>query len=144
VEPVILIALVNETRREDYGLLFAEQGYRVLTASTVLECLHKVRWTAPEVLVLDEELWDGEDGILAISGEDVLWPSVVLLTHRRSGWQDEIPLSPVVARLESPVDSGRLLEEVMEARRISFLSAETGTSAAVQGCNGSSFLSADF
>ena len=144
MDPVILIALVDETLRDTYGLLFAEQGYRVLTTSKVLECLHKVRWLAPEVLVLDEELWDGEEGMLAISGEDVLWPSVVLLT-RRSGWQDEIPLPPVVACLQRPVDFGRLLEEVMEARRISFLSGGTGTSEEVaQSSNRSSFLSRDF
>ena len=144
MDPVILIALVDETLRDTYGLLFAEQGYQVLTTSKVLECLHKVRWLAPEVLVLDEELWDGEEGMLAISGEDVLWPSVVLLT-RRSGWQDEIPLPPVVACLQRPVDFGRLLEEVMEARRISFLSGGTGTSEAVaQSSNRSSFLSRDF
>src|SRR5262245_30908010 len=117
MEPVILIALVDETLRDMYGLLFAEQGYRVLTTSKVLECLHKVRWLAPEVLVLDEELWDGEDGLLAISGEDVLWPSVVLLTHPKSRRQDDTPLLPVAACLERPVDFTRLFEEVTEARK---------------------------
>jgi DNA-binding response OmpR family regulator len=97
MEPVILIALVNETLRETYGLLFAEQGYRVLTASTVLECLHKVRRTAPEVLLLDEELWGGGDGVLAISGEDILWPSVVLLTSRKANLRDDLQSPEVVA-----------------------------------------------
>jgi len=118
MEPVILIALVNETLRDAYGLLFAEQGYRVLTSSRVLECLHKVRWLAPEVLVVDEEFWGGEDGLLAISGEDVQWPSVVILHRMGSNGQDEIPLPPVVACLERPADFARLVEEVTEARRI--------------------------
>jgi len=118
MEPVILIALVNESRRETYGLFFAEQGYRVLTASTVLECLHKVRWQAPEVLVLDEELWSGEEGLLAISGEDILWPSVVLLTPERSNESADFQSPPVVACMERPVDFGMLLEDVAAARRV--------------------------
>jgi hypothetical protein len=118
MEPVILIALVNDTLRDAYGLLFAEQGYRVLTASRVLECLHKVRWLAPEVLIVDEEFWCGEEGLLAISGEDVQWPSVVILHRTGSSWQNEIPLPPVVACLERPADFAQLVEEVTEARRI--------------------------
>jgi hypothetical protein len=118
MDPVILLALLNETLRDAYGLLFAEQGYRVLTASKVLECLHKVRYMAPEVLVLDEELWAGEDGLWAISGEDVLWPSVVLLMARGSETRYEIPVPPVVTCLERPADFGQLLDEVTEARRI--------------------------
>jgi hypothetical protein len=119
MEPVILIALVDGARRETYGLFFAEQGYRVLTASTVLECLHKVRWQAPEVLVLDEELWDGEEGVLALSGEDILWPSVVLLTPEQSNWRDDFQSRPVVACIERPVNFSRLLEDVISARRVS-------------------------
>ena len=118
MEPVILIAVANETQREAYGLLFAEQGYRVLTASSVLECLHKVRWTAPEVLVIDEELWDGWEGVLAISGEDISWPSVVLLTPEGGNGRNVIQLPPVVTCLERPVDFDSLVEEVTEARRI--------------------------
>jgi hypothetical protein len=120
MDPVILIAFVNESRRETYGLFFAEQGYRVLTASTVLECLHKVRWQAPEVLVLDEELWGGEEGLLAISGEDILWPSVVLLTPEPSDWRDDFDSPPVVASIERPVNLGDLLENVATARRVFF------------------------
>ncbi len=118
MEPVILIALNDSALRDAYGLLFAEQGYRVLTAAKVLECLHKVRWLAPEVLVLDEELWGGEDGLLAISGEDVVWPSVVILKSSGSNGRDEIQLPLVVASLERPVDFSNLLDEVTEARRI--------------------------
>jgi hypothetical protein len=115
---VILVALVDETLRDAYGLLFAEQGYRVITTSRVLECLHKVRWTAPEVLVVDEELWSGWEGVLAISGEDISWPSVVLLTPARCDCRDELQSPPVVTCLKRPVDFGSLLEEVTEARRI--------------------------
>jgi len=118
MEPVVLIAVVNETLREAYGLLFAQQGYRVVTSSTVLQCLHKVRWTAPEVLIIDEELWDGWEGVLAISGEDISWPSVVLLTPQGGNGRDMIQLPPVVTCLERPVDFESLIEEVTEARRI--------------------------
>ena len=118
MEPVILIAINDSVLRDAYGLLFAEQGYRVLTAAKVLECLQKVRWLAPEVLVQDEELWSGEDGLLAISGGDILWPSVVILRSKELNARDEIQLPPVVASLEKPVDFGNLLEEVTEARRI--------------------------
>jgi hypothetical protein len=118
MEPVILIAVVNETLREAYGLLFAEQGYRVVTASTVLQCLHKLRWTAPEVLIIDEELWGGWEGVLAISGEDISWPSVVLLTPKGCDWRHEVQWPPVVTCLERPVSFDRLAEEVTEARRI--------------------------
>jgi DNA-binding NtrC family response regulator len=127
MEPVILIAVANENLRDAYGLLFAEQGYRVITASRILECLHKVRWLAPEVLLLDEELWGGRDGLMAISGEDVYWPSVVLLTPNGAENQDDIPLHPVVACLERPVDLGPLLDTVTEARKIYLYTRGTAT-----------------
>ena len=129
MEPAILIALVNESLRDAYGLLLAEQGYRVLTASTILECLHKVRWTAPEVLLLDEELWDGGEGLLAISGEDILWPSVVLLTPEGSNRQEGLPSPPVVACIDRPVDFRSLLEEVTAARRIFHFTGGSAASA---------------
>jgi hypothetical protein len=135
VEPVILIGLVNEILREAYGLLFAQHGYRVLTASRVLECLHKVRCAGPEVLLVDEELWCGTEMVLGISGADVAWPPVVLLTPEGSYWRDGVQSLPVVTCLEKPVDFGRLSEEVTRARRIFFYTADGPACGQTMGSN---------
>jgi DNA-binding NtrC family response regulator len=117
MEPVILIALVDETLRNTYGLFFAEQGYRVLTASGRQECVHKVQWMEPEVLVVDEELWIGMNGAQAKSHDSkVNWPCVVLITSENSDRRPKPQSAPVVACLKKPVDIARLLEEVTDAR----------------------------
>lgn len=120
MEPVILIAVADESLRITYGLLFAEQGYRVVTASGGPDCLNKVCRVAPEVLVLDKELlWGGGEGVIEVlrSGGNTLWPPIVLLTHEKSDVLHKFQPAPVVACLEKPVDLATLLNEVENARR---------------------------
>ncbi len=118
-EPVILIAVADETLRNAYGLLLAEQGYRVVTASGGPECVSKVCWVAPEVLILDKELlWGGGDGVLEVlrGNGTTLWPPVILLTHEKSDGLHKSQLAPVVACLRKPVEFGDLVEHVEIAR----------------------------
>src|SRR5438874_11637550 len=58
------------------------RGYDVETATAGLECLEKLRYYAPQVLVLgDELLWGGSAGVLAVLREraDVAPLPVVLI-----------------------------------------------------------------
>ena len=115
MEPVILIAAADESLRTHYGLLFAERGYRVVTASGGLECLKKLCQTVPEVLILDKELlWDGGDGVLSVlrGGGSTIWPPVVLLTSDRSDGLHQAQPLPVVSCLRKPVDFHTLLDAV--------------------------------
>jgi CheY-like chemotaxis protein len=115
MEPVILIAVADELLRTHYGLLFAEQGYRVVTASGGLECLNKLCQTVPEVLILDKDLlWGGADGVLSVlrGGGNTIWPPVVLLTSDRSDGLHEAQPLPVVHCLWKPVGFHALLEAV--------------------------------
>jgi len=119
MEPVLLIAVADEALRITYGLLFAEQGYRVVTASGGPDCLNKVCRVAPEVLVLDKELlWGGGEGVLEIlrSGGNTVWPPIVLLTHEKSDVLHNFQPAPVVACLRKPVEFATLLHEVEIAR----------------------------
>ena len=115
MEPVILIAVADESLRIHYGLLFAEQGYRVVTASGGPECLNKLCRVVPEVLILDKDLlWGGAEGVLEVlrGGGSTIWPPVVLLTSDRSDELHHAQAPPVVSCLRKPVDFGTLLEEV--------------------------------
>src|SRR5260370_42120439 len=121
MEPVILIAVADESLRITYGLLLAEQGYRVVTATGGLDCLNKLCRVIPEVLILDKELlWGGGEGVLEVlrgGGGNTVWPPVVLLTHEMSDGLHKAQPAPVVACLRKPVSFGTLLEGVEIARR---------------------------
>jgi CheY-like chemotaxis protein len=105
----------DESLRIHFGLLFAEHGYRVVTASGGLECLNRLCQAAPEVLILDKELlWGGAEGVLAVlrGSGSTIWPPVVLLTQDRSDELHQAQSAPVVACLRKPVDFVMLLEKV--------------------------------
>jgi CheY-like chemotaxis protein len=115
MEPVILIAVADESLRIHFGLLFAEHGYRVVTASGGLECLNRLCRVVPEVLILDKELlWGGAEGVLEVlrGGGNTLWPPVILLTQDRSDELHGAQAAPVVACLRKPVSFVELLEEI--------------------------------
>ncbi len=115
MDPAILIAVADVLLRDSYALLFAEQGYRVVTASGGLDCLNKLCRVVPEVLVLDKELlWGGGDGVLAVlrGGGNTLWPPVILLTHDRSDGLHNAQPAPVVICLQKPIRLDDLLIKV--------------------------------
>src|SRR5260370_1580290 len=113
MEPVILIAVADESLRITYGLLLAEQGYRVVTATGGLDCLNKLCRVIPEVLILDKELlWGGGEGVLEVlrGGGNTLWPPVVLLTHENSDGLHKAQPTPVGPCLRKPAGCGDSLE----------------------------------
>lgn len=140
MDPVILIAVADESLQITYGLLFAEQGFRVVTASGGLECLNKLCRVIPEVLILDKELlWGGGEGVLEIlrTGGNTRWPPVVLLTHEKSDGLPKAQPAPVVVCLRKPVVFGKLLEEVEIARRnFQYVSGEAARGPAMESPDG--------
>jgi DNA-binding NtrC family response regulator len=119
MESAILIAVADESMRDSYAMVFAEEGYRVVTASDGLDCLNKLCRVIPEVLVLDKELlWGGADGVLAVlrDGGNTLWPPVILLTHDKSDGLYNAQPAPVVMCLRKPIRHDELLDQVEVAR----------------------------
>jgi two-component system response regulator AtoC len=119
MDPAILIAVADESLRDSYAMLLAEQGYRVVTASGGLDCLNKLCRVVPEVLVLDKELlWGGGDGVLAVlrDGGNTLWPPVILLTQDKSDGLYNAQTAPVVMSLQKPIRLDELLDQVEIAR----------------------------
>jgi DNA-binding response OmpR family regulator len=115
MESAILIAVADESLRDSFAMLFAEEGYRVVTASGGLDCLNKLCRVIPEVLVLDKELlWGGGDGVLAVlrDGGNTIWPPVILLTHDKSDELYNAQPAPVVMCLQKPIRHDELLEKI--------------------------------
>lgn len=63
---VVLIAEPDGALRHVYQHFFSTHGFGVFTASDGVECVGKLRQSAPSLLVLDARLlWGGAEGVLA-------------------------------------------------------------------------------
>jgi carbon storage regulator len=80
----ILIADRDEFLSATYRERLVSHGAVVVTATTGLACIDRLRDFAPDVLVLDPAiLWGGGDGVLAVMHEDSrIRPASVLLLTR--------------------------------------------------------------
>lgn len=94
-------------------------GYEVETSTDGLDCLAKLRRSAPAMLVLDLDLlWGGGNGVLAWLREESTAPRIPVLLM---GLADAGPNrerfneSPVVEYLPKPVGPFRLLESIRSA-----------------------------
>lgn len=85
----VLIADPDEYLLGFYRQPLEQHGLEVVTAATALECIERLRDSAPDVLVMDPALpWGWGDGVLAMMHEDANVPliPVIVLTdgHDRS------------------------------------------------------------
>lgn len=80
----VLVAAADRFLVASYGRYLSEQGARVSTATTALDCVAQLRIAVPDVLVLQPKLlWGGSDGVLAlITEEPRLRPTAVMLLHQ--------------------------------------------------------------
>lgn len=94
-------------------------GYEVETCTDGLECLAKLRFEAPAMLVLDLDLpWGGGDGVLAWLREEREAPRVpVLLMGPAAAGADRYKFLewPVLEFLPKPVGLIQLLDSIRSA-----------------------------
>jgi DNA-binding response OmpR family regulator len=115
------VLVVDQERylRQRYEILLASHGYDVRTAASGLDCLDKLRWFAPDVLILDlHVLWGGGEGVLAAMRDDGCLEQVpVLLTMMASSEIVTGIRSPMVEPLIKPFSPMLLLAKVRDAAR---------------------------
>jgi DNA-binding NtrC family response regulator len=119
MKPMLLIADNDPELREIYQRFLFRHGYVVETAADGLECVEKLRWLMPEVLVLGLELQcGGGDGVLAwLREQPGLARASVVLTATAACPADAFGLvrPPVVTFLPKPFKLTALLESVRDA-----------------------------
>jgi DNA-binding response OmpR family regulator len=80
----VLIADSDRYLLDDYREYLEQQGFEVLTATTGLECVERLRDGEPDVLVLEPSIpWGWGDGVLAMMHEerDISTIPVIVVTH---------------------------------------------------------------
>jgi DNA-binding response OmpR family regulator len=103
VKPILLLTEVDADLRDIYRLFLVERGFAVETASDGLECLAKLRRLDPDLLILDQDLlWGGADGVLAWMRESASDTPVVLTTTAPRAGLPEEGMGPVVKILAKP------------------------------------------
>jgi two-component system, OmpR family, response regulator VicR len=82
----VLIADSDEYLLDTYREYLEQHGFEVVTATTGLECVERLRDCAPDVLVLEPSIpWGWGDGVLAMMHEesDIPMVPVIVLTYGR-------------------------------------------------------------
>ena len=82
----VLVADPDEYLLRCYHDYLEQRGFQVMTVTSGLECVERLRATDWDVLVMDPSLpWGGGDGVLAMMNEDPGIPSVpvIVLTDAR-------------------------------------------------------------
>jgi carbon storage regulator CsrA len=80
----VLIADSDRYLLHDYRQYLEQHGFEVLTATTGLECVERLRDGEPDVLVLEPSIpWGWGDGVLAMMHEerDIRMIPVIVVTH---------------------------------------------------------------
>ena len=119
----ILIADPDKYLLNVYRDYLEQHGFGVLTATSGLECVEKLRERCPDVLVLEPSLpWGGGDGVLAMMHEAPNIPvvPVIILTYGRDhGVLYRITPYPIDDYLVKPSSAEQLAERIrtMDKRR---------------------------
>jgi len=115
----VFIAHANDGSAEFIRRFLTNGGCEVETISGGVECLAKLRQSAPDVLILDFDLpWGGGDGVLAWLRENEEAPvvPVVLMTRGPLGPSVTPLLAPPVAFcLRKPFRLDALLRAILSA-----------------------------
>jgi two-component system OmpR family response regulator len=112
----VLIADPDECLVDSYRACLEQHGFEVVVAASGLECVERLRDSAPDVLVLEPVLpWGGGDGVLAMMREepDVPRVPVIALTvgHDRGVLYRLAPF-PIDDFQVKPLSGDRLVQRV--------------------------------
>ncbi|MFZ1933908.1 MAG: response regulator [Thermoguttaceae bacterium] len=121
----------DESLRPVYrGPLF-EEGFELVTATSGLECVTRLRERSPDVLVLEPQLpWGGGEGVLAIMGEVpqlATVPVMVLTSCRDPRLLEAVERFPVSGYQLKPLAAERLavrLRAILAHPKLRFTLAE--------------------
>ncbi len=95
----LLVADANRATAGLFDAYFSKVGYQVDTVTDGLSCVHRLRRTFPDLLLLDRELpWGGGDGVLACLRAEYSLSKVPVVVIA-----DVIPISALSRLLIPPV-----------------------------------------
>lgn len=83
----VLVASANATLQTAARRFLARYHAHVETAATGLDCVEKLRQSPPELLLVDDDLlWGGMDGVVAhIREETIPQPTVIVISEKVEG-----------------------------------------------------------
>lgn len=127
----VLMADPDESLRLMYRVPLLQEGFELITATSGLECVARLRERIPDVLVLEPQLpWGGGEGILAIMGdvpELAMVPVIVLTACRDFRLLEAISRFPVSDYQLKPLTPDRLaarLRAILAHPKLRFTLAE--------------------
>ena len=116
----VLIAASDAATRIHLADGVSHGGYQVETAHDGVECVRKLRFFRPEVLILDLELlWGGYDGVLAFLREEYVGhdvPTVILVGRMPEHRVAAMVSPPVVRYVRKPITCGGLIATIQQCR----------------------------
>ena len=123
----VLMADPDEALPTVYREPLLREGFELVTASSGLECVARLRECAPDVLVLEPRMpWGGGDGVLAMMGEDpdlAIIPVMVLTSCRNAYALNGVARFPVSDYHVKPLAPDRLagrLRSLLDRPRLRF------------------------
>jgi CheY-like chemotaxis protein len=116
MDATLLIADGESPSRDVLERFFVQCGFRVDTACDALECVNKLRWLEPDVLVLDLDMpWGGAAGVVTLLHEN-RWgaeiPAVLIIGSASPAVLSQATGVPPSFCLQKPVRPERLLDWV--------------------------------
>jgi len=106
----------DESLQPVYRGPLLEEGFELVTATSGLECVARLRERVPDVLVLEPQLpWGGGEGVLAMMGEIpalATVPVMVLTSCRDSRLLEAVARFPVSDYQLKPLAADRLAERL--------------------------------
>ncbi|MBI2480131.1 MAG: response regulator [Planctomycetia bacterium] len=87
--PRILIVDADENLLETYERYFDQRAWSLATAISGMDCLEKLRFFTPDVLVLEPEIpWGGGSGVLAYMRDNAVLSQVPVIVVTKA-WDSE-------------------------------------------------------
>ena len=112
----VLLADPDDYLLDYYRRSLERQGVAVITATTGLECMERLRDSAPDLLVMDPALpWGWGDGVLALMHEDAdvpLIPVIVLTDGRDHSLLYRLARFHLDGYQVKPVGAKQLVEQI--------------------------------
>lgn len=113
----VLIAHGNARLRMSYSDALSHRGFLVTTANDGLTCLALLRGITPDVLMLEQELlWGGADGVLAMLHDDLALPRmpVAIIVANPDRVKRRLTRSPNMRCFDNLLPPDRLARKIQQ------------------------------